>query len=47
MNFILLQSFGDDNYHPNLKLTAIANPEEFLDTSVISTDGIISINVFT
>ena len=36
-----------NNYHPNLKFIAVANPKEFLDTSIISTDGIISTNVFT
>ena len=36
-----------NNYHPNVKLTAVANPKEFLDNSIISTDGIISTKVFT
>ena len=36
-----------NNYHPNVKLTAVANSKEFLDTSIISTDGIISTKVFT
>ena len=36
-----------NNYHPNLKLTAEANPKEFLDISIISADGIISTKVFT
>ena len=36
-----------NNYHPNLELTDVANPKEFLDTSIISTDGIISTKVFT
>ena len=36
-----------NNYHPNVKLTAVANPKEFLDTSILSTDGIISTKVFT
>ena len=36
-----------NNYHPNLKLTAVANLKEFLDTSIISTDGIISTKYFT
>ena len=31
-----------NSYHPNIKLTAVPNPTEFLDTSLVISNGLIS-----
>ena len=36
-----------NSYHPNIKLTAVPNPTEFLDTSLVISNGLISTKVFT